>query len=81
MSLQNELRRVRKTNLEHRAKKLRGEIESLSRTICVNLDCALRNPEELPVVETDSQWDELKAKWAELLSVIGEIDRLRAELS
>jgi len=80
MSVQNELRRVRKTNLEHSAKRLRLEIESLAKTICINLDCGLMAPENLPISEADSQFDELKAKWAELTVAIEEIKRLDEEL-
>lgn len=81
MSLQNEMRRTALTNLEYKAKHLRGEIESLARIICVNLDCSLRKPEELPVDEIDSQWDDLKAKWAELVSAQAQIARLKEELA
>ena len=81
MSLQNEMRRTQKVNLEHKAKRLRGEIENLAQTICINLDCSLKRPEDLPVGEVDSQWDELKSKWAELTVSLNEIRRLEAELS
>jgi len=76
MSAQNEMRRVRKTNLVHTSRRLRHEIEGLTRTICVNLDCTLKCPEDLPMEEIDSQVDELKEKWAELLMAISEIARL-----
>lgn len=80
MSLQNEMRRTAKTNLEYKARQLRGEIEHLARTLCINLDCSLHRPENLAVSEMDGQWDDLKAKWAKLLSVLAEIDRLQEEL-
>jgi hypothetical protein len=81
MSLQNEMRKVKKTNLEHTAKRLRGEITSLAQTIAINLDCSLKLPDDLPVSEVDSQWDELKSKWAQLISANAEIRRLEEELS
>lgn len=80
MSLQNEMRRVRKTNLEFTARRLRGEIENLSRIICMNLDCSMKKPEDLPIGETDAQFDELKAKWGELGVALAEISRLKEEL-
>ncbi|MCX5828749.1 MAG: hypothetical protein NTV58_12240 [Deltaproteobacteria bacterium] len=80
MSIQNEMRRVKLTNLEHGVKRLRMEIESLARTICINLDCSLRRPEELPIGEVDSQFDELKSKWADLTVSLEEIKRLEEEL-
>lgn len=80
MSIQNEMRRTRKTNLEFRAKRLRGEIDGLCRLIQVNLDCSLAKPEDLPVGEIDSQWDELKSKWADLTVALEEIRRLDEEL-
>ena len=80
MSIQNEMRRVRRTNLEHAAKRLRFEIEGLTKTICINLDTSLCRPEDLPISEVDSQMDELKAKWAELLQALSEIARIDEEL-
>ncbi len=80
MSTQNAMRRVRLTNLEHKAKTLRIEIENLARIICYNMDCGLNHPEDLPVEIIDSQWDELKAKWAELSIALAEIKRLEEEL-
>ena len=80
MSIQNEMRRVRITNLEHTARRLRMEIESLCKTICINLDCGLTKPEALPIDQVDSQWDELKAKWADLSVALAEIARLEEEL-
>ncbi len=80
MSLQNEMRRVQLTNLEHTAKRLRMEIEDLARIICINLDCSLKRPDDLPVEEVDSQWDDLKSKWGELAVVSSNIQRLKAEL-
>ncbi|MFA6290218.1 MAG: hypothetical protein WC637_00475 [Victivallales bacterium] len=80
MSLQNEMRRTQKINLEFKAKRLRGEIENLARIICVNLDCSLHRPEDLPVSEVDSQWDELKDKWAALSICLTEIKKLEEEL-
>ena len=80
MSTQNEMRRMKKTNLEHKAKRLRCEIESLTKTICVNLDTSLTQPEDLPISEVDSQMDELKSKWAELLQSMSEFARLEEEL-
>jgi hypothetical protein len=74
------MRRTQKINLEFKAKRLRGEIESLARIICVNLDCSLHRPEDLPVAEVDSQWDELKTKWADLTIARTEIKRLEEEL-
>jgi len=81
MSLQNEMRKTRKVNLEFVAKRLRGEIEALARVICINLDCSLQKPEGLPIAEVDSQFDELKSKWAELNTTLAEIARLEEELS
>jgi hypothetical protein len=80
MSIQNEMRRVRRTNLLHRVGRLRGEIESLARTISINLDCSLKTPEDLPISDVDSQFDELKAKWSELTVAIAEIHRIDEEL-
>ncbi len=80
MSVQNEMRRVKRTNLEHRAKRLRGEIGNLGRMIGINLDCSLYAPEDLLVSEVDSQWDELKSKWSELKVCLAEIARLDEEL-
>jgi hypothetical protein len=81
MSLQNEMRRVRLTNLEHIVRKLRLEIASLCKIICINLDLGLfSKPDDLPIAETDSQWDELKSKWAELIAHKEEIKRLEEEL-
>ncbi|PKN71212.1 MAG: hypothetical protein CVU54_01970 [Deltaproteobacteria bacterium HGW-Deltaproteobacteria-12] len=80
MSIQNEMRRVRITNLEHTARRLRMEIESLCKTICINLDCGLTKPESLPIDQVDSQWDELKTKWADLTVALAEIARLEEEL-
>ena len=81
MSVQNEMRRMRKTNLEYAAKRLRMEIENLAKVICVNLDCSLRHPEDLPIGEADAQFDELKQKWGELAVALNEISRLNAELT
>lgn len=81
MSIQNEMRRTQKTNLEHKAKRLRMEITRLSQIISVNVDCTLHRPEALFVEETDSQWDELKAKWADLNVALAEIKRLEEELT
>ena len=80
MSIQNEMRRVRLTNLEHSARRLRPEMEYLCKTICINLDCGLTKPEALPIDQVDSQWDELKSKWAELNVTLAEITRLEEEL-
>lgn len=80
MSLQNEMRRVKLTNLMHKARALRMDIGVLSRTINVNLDTSLTPPENLPVETVDSQWDELKAKWAELNVAVADIKRLEEEL-
>lgn len=80
MSIQNEMRRINLTNLTHKVKRLRLEIESLSRTICINLDCSLTRPEALPITEVDSQWDDIKNKWADLTIALAEIARLEAEL-
>lgn len=80
MSLHNELRRVKITNLEYTAKRLRGEIEKLAETISINLDCSLKHPEELQIDIVDNQFDELKSKWAELIGAQAEIKRLEEEL-
>jgi hypothetical protein len=80
MSAQNEMRRMRLTNLEYGAKRLRAGIESLSRTICINLDTSLCSPENLPIVEVDSQMDDLKLKWMELNQSLEEIKRLQEDL-
>ena len=80
MSLQNEMRRTKKTNLEYNAKRLRGEIENLAEMICLNLDCSMTKPEGLLIEVVDSQWDELKAKWGELAVALSEIARLDEEL-
>jgi hypothetical protein len=80
MSEQNEMRRMRKTNFEYTAKRLRGEIENLVRVICINLDCSLHRPEDLPIAEVDAQFDELKEKWASLAVAMNEISRLEQEL-
>ncbi len=80
MSGQNEMRRIKKTNLEFAAKRLRVEIERLAKVICINLDCSLHRPEDLPIEEADSQFDELKQKWGELAVALEEISRLEAEL-
>lgn len=80
MSTQNAMRRVRLTNLEHTARRLRLEIEGIANVICINLDCSLRRPEELEIDVLDSQWDDLKSKWAELISAQEEIKRLEEEL-
>jgi hypothetical protein len=80
MSTQNAMRRVKITNLEHKARKLRLEIENLSETICINLDCSLHRPEDLLIDIVDNQFDELKSKWADLISTQAEIKRLEEEL-
>ena len=74
------MRRVKLTNLEHSAKRLRIEIENLTKTICINLDCGLAQPENLPVAEVDSQWDELKSKWADLTLALTKIKQLENDL-
>lgn len=81
MSVQNEMRRVKRTNLEHTARRLRGEILSLTKTICVNLDTTLVAPEQLPIDDIDSQFDELKSKWAELIHANSEIADINEALS
>ena len=80
MSVQNEMRRVERRNLEFKAMRLRGEIDSLCRLISVNLDCSLKTPEDLPIPEVDSQFDQLKAKWGELVAAVAGIKRLEEEL-
>lgn len=80
MSLQNELRRTSKVNLEYTAKRLRQEIGALCRLIAINLDCSLKEPEDLPIPEVDAQMDELKAKWSELMVTNEKIRRLDEEL-
>jgi len=72
---------MKKTNLEFTAKRLRGDIKSLCRLICFNLDCSLNRPEDLPIPEVDDQWDDLKEKWGELAAAIEEIRRLDEELT
>jgi hypothetical protein len=80
MSIQNEMRKIKLTNLRHQAATLRMDIGTLARTICINLDTSMTRPENLPVETVDSQWDELKAKWAELTIALSEIKRLEEEL-
>lgn len=80
MSLQNEMRRIQLTNLEYKTKRLRADIEALSKIISINLDSSLKRPEDLPVADVDGQWDELKAKWAELIAAGEEIKRLEEGL-
>lgn len=80
MSTQNAMRHIKLTNLEHTVRRLRMEIENLARIICINLDCSLTRPEMLPVSDVDSQWDELKSKWADLTVALSEIKRLEEEL-
>ena len=80
MSMRNEMLRTQKTNLEFTAKRLRGEIDSLSKIICINLDCSLKHPEDLPIDIVDNQFDELKSKWAELNIALSEIKRIEEEL-
>ena len=80
MSIQNAMRHMKLTNLEHTVRRLRMEIEHLARVICVNLDCSLTRPEALPISDVDSQWDELKSKWADLTVALEEIKRLNDEL-
>jgi len=80
MSIQNEMRRTQKINLEYKVKRLSGEIEHLTRIICLNLDRSMHRPEDLPVAEVDSQWDDLKSKWADLTIARTEIKRLEEEL-
>jgi len=74
------MRKIKLTNLRHNAVTLRMDIGTLARTICINLDTSLTRPENLPVETVDSQWDELKNKWAELNVSISEINRLEEEL-
>jgi hypothetical protein len=80
MSIQNEMRKIKLTNLRHQAATLRMDIGTLARTICINLDTSMTRPENLPVETVDSQWDELKSKWAELTIALSEIKRLEEEL-
>lgn len=80
MSIQNEMRRTRLANLQYTEKRLRADIDALARLIAINLDGSLHRAEDLPVAETDTQWDELKSKWAELISAQAEIQRLEEEL-
>ncbi len=80
MSAQNELRRVRMTNLEHTAKRLRVEIRALASTICINLDTSLRPAEQLPISDVDSQFDDLKCKWGELIQAMSEIAEIAEAL-
>jgi hypothetical protein len=80
MSTINAMRHVKITNFEHKAKKLRVEIGNLVQVICINLDCSLHKPEDLPIDIVDNQFDELKSKWAELISATAEIKRLEEEL-
>ena len=81
MSIQNEMRKIKLTNLRHQAATLRMDIGTLARTICINLDTSMTRPENLPVETVDSQWDELKAKWAELNICGADIKRLEEELT
>lgn len=81
MSLQNELRRTKLTNLEYAVRRLRSEMNALAHTISINIDCSLAPPEHLPMETIDSQFDELKAKWSELNVALSEIERLKAELA
>jgi len=81
MSLQNELRKQNRTNLEFKARRLRDQLKSLAATISINLDTSLRKPEETPVLEVDAQWDEYKAVWGELLQANADIERLNEELA
>ncbi|MRR15687.1 MAG: hypothetical protein EG826_04430 [Deltaproteobacteria bacterium] len=80
MSLQNEMRRTRMTNLQYTEKRLRADIDSLVKLICINLDGSLHRAEDLPIAEIDSQWDDLKSKWADLISAQAKIKRLEEEL-
>jgi hypothetical protein len=80
MSIQNEMRKIKLTNLRHQAATLRMDIGTLARTICINLDTSMTRPENLPVETVDSQWDELKAKWAELNIAVADIKQLEEEL-
>ena len=80
MSTQNAMRQILKTNLEHKAKRLRWDVENLAKIICINLDCSLKHPEDLPIDIADNQFDELKSKWAELTVALSEIKRLEDEL-
>jgi len=80
MSIQNEMRKIKLTNLRHQAATLRMDIGTLARTICINLDTSMTRAENLPVETVDSQWDELKAKWAELTVAMADIKRLEDEL-
>jgi len=80
MSTLNAMRRVKLTNLAHTAKRLGIEIENLAQIICINLDCSLHRPEDLQIDIVDNQFDELKSKWAELISATAEIKRLEDEL-
>jgi len=80
MSTQNAMRQIKLTNLRHIAARLRQEIGTLERTIRINLDTSMTRPENLQVEVIDSQWDELKAKWAELSLALADIKRLEEEL-
>ena len=80
MSIQNEMRKIKLTNLRHQAATLRMDIGTLARTICINLDTSMTRPENLPVETVDSQWDELKSKWAELTVALADVKRLEEEL-
>jgi hypothetical protein len=74
------MRKIKLTNLRHQAATLRMDIGTLARTICINLDTSMTRPENLPVETVDSQWDELKAKWAELNIAVADIKQLEEEL-
>ena len=80
MSMQNEMRKTRLTNLQYTEKRLRADIASLCKLIAINLDCSLRRAEDLPIPETDGMWDDLKTKWAKLITAQEEIKRLEEEL-
>jgi hypothetical protein len=81
MSMHNEIRRQRKTTLEYTCRRLRGEIENLTRSIAFHLDCSLVKAENIEIPVVDAMFDELKGKWGELLVALDEISRIEKELN
>jgi hypothetical protein len=66
--------------LNARRRALRQEIGTLARTISINMDTSLTRAENLPVEVIDSQWDELKSKWAELTIALGGHQEIRGRI-
>lgn len=80
MSIEREAMRGRLAGLRDKKKRLALRIEGDARAIRTALNTALTPPEELDVPVIDEQWDQLKAAWAELAVVNGDIERLEREL-